>query len=96
MDTMEHLMWYYDKGIDELMGAKEYVDDYEEANSAEDKSMFRTMAHQEMEHSNNMLKAGDRLLAGMPPEDPLHKVWHHLKKHLHEWRSSLEMRLSDK
>lgn len=96
MNIIEHLMDYYNKGIEELMGAKEYADKYEKAESAEDKAMYRSMARQEIEHACNLMKAGDRLFSGPDAHDSLQMVWHHLKKHLHDWRASLETRLADK
>ena len=96
MNVLEHMMKLYEEGLDELMDAQKYTKCYEKTESADDKSMYRTLAKQELEHESMIVKAGDRLFAGADSSDSLHTVWHHLKKHLHEWRTSLEMRLADK
>ena len=96
MNVLEHMMKLYEESLEELMDSQKYTKCYEKVTNAEDKSMYRTLAKQELEHEAMIVKAGDRLFSGIDASDSLHTVWHHLKKHLHEWRSSLEMRLADK
>lgn len=89
-------MKLYEEGLEELMDAQKYAKCYARAEHADDKTMYRTLAKQELEHEAMIVRAGDRLFSGEHASDSLHMVWHHLKKHLSEWRSSLEMRLEDK
>lgn len=96
MSILEHMMKLYEEGLDELMDAQKYTKCYERTEPAEEKSMYRTLAKQELEHESMIVRAGDRLFSGAQASDSLHMVWHHLKKHLSDWRSSLEMRLADK
>lgn len=96
MNILEHMMKLYEEGLEELMDAQKYTKCYEKATSGDDKNMYRTLARQELDHESMLVKAGDRLFSGADADDSLHMVWHHLKKHLNEWRSSLEMRLVDR
>jgi precorrin-6B methylase 1 len=96
MNILEHMMKLYEEALEELMDAQKYTKCYEHTEHMDDKSMYRTLARQELEHEAMIVKAGDRLFSGADASDSLHMVWHHLKKHLHDWRSSLEVRLADK
>lgn len=96
MNVLEHMMKLYEESLEELMDAQKYVRCYEHTEDAEDKNMYKNLAKQELEHESQLVRAGDRLFSGVDAQDSLHMVWHHLKKHLHEWRSSLELRLADK
>lgn len=95
-NILEHMMKLYEEGLEELMDAQKYTKCYEKETNADNKAMYRTLARQELEHATMITRAGDRLFSGADAADSLHMVWHHLKKHLHDWRSSLEMRLVDK
>lgn len=94
MSHMEYLMSLYDESLEEMMGAEKYVKCMEKSETPEDKSMYRGMAKQELEHASMLEKAGDRLYPATST-DPMREVWHHLKKHLHGWRAKIEMRMSD-
>ena len=94
MEVLEHMMSRYDKALEELMDSENYTKCMEKAESADDKSMYRGLAKQELEHESVLEKSVDRLFpAGST--DPMHMVWHHLKKHLHGWRSKIEMRMNE-
>ena len=94
MEVLEHMMSRYDKALEELMDSENYTKCMEKSESAEDKSMYRGLAKQELEHEAVLEKSVDRLFpAGST--DPMHMVWHHLKKHLHGWRSKIEMRMNE-
>ena len=90
---IEHLMELYDEAVDELMGAQEYAKKSDHASDAELKSMYKTMARQELEHENLLVKAGQRMLASEPPESLLHAMWKHLTGHLNDWRGDIDRRL---
>lgn len=94
MNVLEHMMHLYDEALEELMDAEKYAKCMEKSESAEDKSMYRGLAKQELEHESMLEKSADRLFPANTT-DPMHTVWHHLKKHLHGWRSKIEMRMNE-
>ena len=94
MNVLEHMMHLYDEALEELMGAEKYTKCMEKSESAEDKSMYRSLGKQELDHELMLERAADKLFPGNST-DPMHTVWHHLKKHLHGWRAKIEMRMSD-
>lgn len=94
MSVLEHLMDLYNEALEELMGAEKYAKCVEKSTTTEDKTMYRSLAKQELEHESALEKAAERLFSGNTA-DPLHQVWHHLKKHLHGWRGKIEMRMSE-
>lgn len=94
MNVLEHMMHLYDEALEELMGAEKYTKCMEKSESAEDKSMYRGLAKQELEHESMLEKSADRLFTA-GSSDPMHTVWHHLKKHLHGWRAKIEMRMNE-
>ena len=96
MNILEHMMKLYEESLDELMDAQKYAKCAEHTDNAEDKAMYKNLSRQELEHESMIVKAGDRLFAGAAAQDSLHMVWHHLKKHLSDWRGDIEHRLSDK
>ena len=48
MNVLEHMMHLYDEALEELMGAEKYAKCMEKSESAEDKSMYRGLAKQEL------------------------------------------------
>ena len=94
MNILEHMMHLYDEALEELMDAEKYAKCAEKSESAEDKSMYRSLGKQELDHELMLERAADKLFPGNST-DPMHTVWHHLKKHLHGWRAKIEMRMSD-
>ena len=95
MNVLEHLMGLYNEALEELMDAEKYVKCHEKSESTEDKAMYRGLAKQELEHEAALEKAADRLFTGVSSADPLPQVRMHLKKHLHNWKNRIEMRLTD-
>ena len=96
MNILELMMKYYDEALDELMDAQKYARCAEHAESTKAKSMYHSLAKQELDHEATLVEAGNQLFAGTDAADSLHMVWHHLKKHLHDWRGDIEHRLADK
>lgn len=89
---IEKMMAHYDEALSEMMDAQKYVKLAMHAENPDDKSMYKTLAKQELEHEAMIEKSGDRLLTGDGTE-VLHKVWHHLKRHLHDWKRDIEHKL---
>lgn len=94
MNVLERMMHLYDEALEELMDAEKYAKCVEKSESAEDKSMYRTLGKQELDHELMLERAADKLFPGNST-DPMHTIWHHLKKHLHGWRAKIEMRMSE-
>ena len=94
MNVLEHMMHLYDEALEELMDAEKYAKCAEKSESAEDKSMYRSLGKQELDHELMLERAADKLFPGNST-DPMHTVRHHLKKHLHGWRSKIEMRMNE-
>ena len=95
MNVLDELMGFYNEALEELMDAEKYVKCYERSETAENKAMYKGLAKQELDHESTLEKASDRLFSGAGMNDQLHHVWHHLKKHLHSWRSKIEMRMTE-
>lgn len=95
MNMLEHMMALFDEAVEELMGAEKYAKCMEKTESADDKTMYRGLAKQELEHEMMLEKSGDKMLSGVTATDPMHPVWHHLKRHLHRWRNRIEVRMAD-
>lgn len=91
---VDRMMEHYEEALEELMGAQKYAKMSEHAQRQEDKRMYATMAKQEMEHASMICASGDRLVAEAPAEHPLHHVWDRLKKHLHDWKSDIERKIT--
>ena len=95
MNILEHMMALYDEVLEELMDAEKYAKCLEKATSTEDKSMYRGLAKQELEHGAMLERAGDKLFSGVGQGDPMLMVWHRLKDHTHRWKARIEARLSE-
>lgn len=95
MNILEEMMDVYNEAIEELMGAEKYAKCHEKSDTAENKAMYKSLAKQELEHESMLEKSVDRLFAGAGTGDQLHQVWTHLKKHLHGWRTKIEMRMTE-
>ena len=91
MEMLDKLMEHYSEALDELMDAQKYLKLAMRIENAEDKGMYKQLAKQELEHEAMIEKSAERLLSGN--EEMLHKVWEHLKKHLHDWKHDIEHRL---
>ena len=98
MNTLEHIMEFYEEALEELMDAQKYAKMSEHADHAEHKQMYKNLGKQELEHEAIILAAGDRMVSGLSGNDTetMRMVWHHLKKHLQSWRTDLEHKLSDR
>lgn len=96
MNVLEHMMQYYNEALEELMDAQKYADCAEKADSQKRQMMYHNLAKQELEHEAALVEAGNQLFTGVDASDSLHMVWHHLKKHLHDWRGDIEYRLSNR
>lgn len=55
MSHMEYLMSLYDESLEEMMGAEKYVKCMENAESPEDKAMYRGLAKQELEDRKSVV-----------------------------------------
>ena len=91
---VDQMMEHYEEALEELMGAQKYAKLSDRSHRPEEKRMYGSMAKQEMEHATMMCSDGDRLLAEIPGDHHLHYVWEKLKKHLHEWKSDIERKIS--
>lgn len=88
---LEKLMGVYDDALEELMGAQKYINSADKAETSADKAMYHSMAKQELGHAHELCAVGDRIAA----EDAmLNIVWHHLKKHLSDWRADIERKMN--
>ena len=85
------IMEHYDEALEEMMDAQKYMKLAKHTENAEDKNMYRTLAKQELEHEAMIEKSAERLISG--GDEMLHKVWNHLKKHLHDWKRDIEHKL---
>ena len=94
MNILEHMMGLYNEALEELMDAEKYTKCMEKSETPEDKTMYRTLAKQELEHEAALEKSADRLFPSTGT-DSLHMVWQHLKKHLRSWRGKIEMRMAE-
>ena len=94
MNVLEHMMHLYDEALDELMGAEKYTKCMEKSESAEDKSMYRGLAKQELEHEMMICKSVANII-NERSEPMLRDVWNHLRKHLMNWRGDLEHRIME-
>lgn len=89
MNVIEQMMKLYEDGLDELMGAQKYAKCAYRATVSEDKTMYRSMAMQELDHAHNFIKAGDRMFASADAMDSLKMVWDSLRKHLLDWHGDI-------
>ena len=94
MTNIELMMQHYEEALEELMDAQNYSKLAIHTTNADDKTMYRNLAKQELEHEMMIVKSGDRHFADSH-EGNLQEVWMHLKKHLHNWRSDIEHKLAD-
>lgn len=90
---IEKIMEHYDEALEEMMDAQKYVKLAMRTENMDDRNMYKMLAKQELEHEAMIEKSAERLLQGVGSEDMLHKVWHHLKKHLHDWKRDIEHKL---
>lgn len=95
MEHFDHLMDMYEEALEELMGAQKYAKRAAASADADEKSMFRTMAKQELEHETMLLRDGDRISKGGSHADVMQIVWARLKKHLNDWRMDIERHLNE-
>lgn len=90
MYNVEHLMEHYNEALEEMMGAQKYAKLSAHSQDKDEQMMYRNMAKQEVEHADMLIKSVDRSFVDVPPSDPVHQMWMHLKKHIHEWREDIE------
>lgn len=93
MEIIDKIMEHYNEALDELMDAQKYQKLAMHAEQSDDMGMYKNLAKQELEHEGMIEKSAERLLSGIGTGDMLHKVWHHLKKHLHNWKRDIEHKL---
>ena len=89
MEHIEHLMGLYEEGLDELMDAQKYVKKISKAANDDEKSMYKVLARQELDHAQMIIKDGDRLIERPDVHDMVKSVWQHLRTHLLDWHSDL-------
>ena len=94
MDHLEHIMGLYDEGLEELMGAQNYVKKMYQAISDDEKNMYRVLARQELDHAQMLVKDGDKLTEKDDAQDMVKRVWHYLRSHLLDWHSDLHSKVS--
>jgi hypothetical protein len=96
MDHIKRVMDAYEEAQEELMGAQEYAKKMHYATDGENKSMYMMMARQELEHENKLLESGDREIRSMDADshrELMDYIWGEMKKQLHHWRHSIEVKL---
>ena len=96
MHMLEHVMELYEEALEELMDAQKYCKRSEHTEHADEKQMYRNLAKQELEHEAMIIATGDREVASITgnEQETMRTVWHHLKKHLQNWRTDLEHKLN--
>lgn len=94
MNPVEHMMKLYEEGIDELMGAQKYSKCSVKAASESERTMYKNMARQELEHAQMLIRDGDKLFMEPNAADSLSMVWKSLREHLLDWHGSLMQKLS--
>jgi len=93
MNVIEHMMKLYEEALDELMGAQKYAKCSHRAENTDDKTMYRNMAKQELDHAHSLIKAGDRMFSGTDSADSLKMVWTSLRQHLLDWHGDIDHKL---
>ena len=94
MTNLEMMMEHYSEALEELMDAQKYVKMMAHASNPEDRTMYRTLAKQELEHEAMICKSVGNVINDRS-EPMLQDVWHHLKKHLMDWRGDIERRIME-
>lgn len=94
MTTLEMMMEHYSEALEELMDAQKYAKMMSHATSPDEKSMYRTLSRQELEHEAMLCKSVAAMV-NERSEPMLQDVWHHLKKHLMNWRGDIERHLAE-
>ena len=80
------------------MDSQEYCKRAHHATDNESKAMYMALARQELEHEAKLVEAGDRAVRSMDADahrEFMDMVWTHLKKHLHEWKHSIESKIGN-
>jgi hypothetical protein len=91
-EHLEHIMKHYKESLDELMDAQQYARCAGHAMDPDERTMYATLAKQELEHEDRLAKAADKIAASST--DPtLGIVWKHLRQHLDDWRGSIHAKL---
>lgn len=93
MNTIEHMMKLYEEGLDELMGAQKYAKQSAKAESDDERTMYKNMARQELDHAQMLIRDGDKLYMGPNAMDSLNMVWKSLREHLLDWHGDIMRRL---
>ena len=90
---MEHIMGLYEEGLEELMDAQKYWHTVMKSQSEDEKNMYKTLARQELDHAQMIIRDGDKV-ADKEPNDMIKMVWRHLRGHLLDWHSDLHNKLN--
>lgn len=91
---LQHVMHKYDEMLDELMGAQNYTKESKRAESEEDRTMYASMARQEVNHADFLMKSLDRKISEHDEENS--KIaWHALRMHVCEWKSRILKELEE-
>lgn len=89
MNHIEHMMKLYEEGIDELMGAKKYAKQAYKSTNSDEKTMYKNMARQELDHAQMLIRDGDRMYMNDSVDESIKMVWHPLRNHLLEWHADI-------
>jgi len=93
MNQIEHMMKLYEDALEELMGAQKYAKCAHKTEDTDDKTMYRGMAKQELEHAHNFIRSGDRLFNSADSMDSMKMVWTSLRQHLLDWHADITHKL---
>lgn len=88
MKSLECVMARYKEALDELMGAQHYAKEAYKAGTQEDRSMYVSMAKQELEHVKHLENSAGRATAAQDSEHE-RAVWDHLREHIESWRQNI-------
>jgi hypothetical protein len=91
-EHLEKIMTHYKEALDELMGAQKYAKCAHKSTDADDRAMYQSMAKQELEHEERLVKSAERIVA-MSADPTLAMIWKHLKNHLDDWHNSIHTKL---
>ena len=93
MTTIDHMMKLYEEGLDELMGAQKYAKMSRKADNNDEKTTYKNMARQELDHAKMIILMGDRDFMGTNTMDSINMVWKSLREHLLDWHDDISKKL---
>lgn len=93
MTTIDHMMKLYEEGLDELMGAQKYAKMSRKADNNDEKTTYKNMARQELDHAKMIILMGDRDFMDTNTMDSINMVWKSLREHLLDWHDDISKKL---